>query len=134
MLRCRPPDDALIARRNRGRLGRAGDMAHVAIGDLADPSRGTSVRRATRPARTGRAYAMPPHGAPTSQEVEDSVFVCGHLDMRCRPRPGLVQEITRSEDGCFQGERRGPDSNRCTRLCRPLPNLSATAPGDVACY
>ncbi len=25
-------------------------------------------------------------------------------------------------------ERRGADSNRCTRLCRPLPNLSATAP------
>src|SRR5215211_4410881 len=25
--------------------------------------------------------------------------------------------------------RRGPDSNRCTRLCRPLPNPSATAPG-----
>ena len=25
--------------------------------------------------------------------------------------------------------RRRADSNRCTRLCRPLPNLSATAPG-----
>jgi hypothetical protein len=25
-------------------------------------------------------------------------------------------------------ERRRADSNRCTRLCRPLPNLSATAP------
>jgi hypothetical protein len=25
-------------------------------------------------------------------------------------------------------QRRGPDSNRCTRLCRPLPNHSATAP------
>ena len=28
-------------------------------------------------------------------------------------------------------ERRGPDSNRCTRLCRPLPNLSATAPARL---
>jgi hypothetical protein len=26
------------------------------------------------------------------------------------------------------GKRRRADSNRCTRLCRPLPNLSATAP------
>src|SRR5438045_3926568 len=28
-------------------------------------------------------------------------------------------------------ERRGPESNRCTRLCRPLPNHSATAPARV---
>ena len=41
----------------------------------------------------------------------------------------------RSETGSAgQGQRRGPDSNRCTRLCRPLPNLSATAPGDVPWY
>src|SRR5262245_11127304 len=26
--------------------------------------------------------------------------------------------------------RRRPDSNWCTRLCRPLPNRSATAPGE----
>src|SRR3954466_9847588 len=34
--------------------------------------------------------------------------------------------------GAFGSERwekrRRPDSNWCTRLCRPLPNLSATAP------
>jgi hypothetical protein len=28
-------------------------------------------------------------------------------------------------------ERRGPDSNRCKRLCRPLPNHSVTAPGAL---
>ena len=34
--------------------------------------------------------------------------------------------------GNVNGEkRRGPDSNRCTRLCRPLPNLSATAPARL---
>src|ERR1043165_1573436 len=27
--------------------------------------------------------------------------------------------------------RRGPESNRCTRLCRPLHNHSATAPGGT---
>jgi hypothetical protein len=30
---------------------------------------------------------------------------------------------------CPWRRRRRADSNRCTRLCRPLPNLSATAPG-----
>ena len=29
------------------------------------------------------------------------------------------------------GQRRRADSNRCTGLCRPLPNLSATAPGEA---
>jgi hypothetical protein len=28
--------------------------------------------------------------------------------------------------------RRGADSNRCAGLCRPLPNLSATAPGALS--
>ncbi len=27
--------------------------------------------------------------------------------------------------------RRGPDSHRCTRFCRPLPSYSATAPRDI---
>ena len=36
---------------------------------------------------------------------------------------------TLSEYRCKRGvPRRRADSNRCTRLCRPLPNLSATAP------
>ena len=30
--------------------------------------------------------------------------------------------------GARQAQRRRADSNRCTRLCRPLPNHSATAP------
>ena len=36
----------------------------------------------------------------------------------------LLVESTQSHDK----KRRRPDSNRCTRLCRPLPNHSATSP------
>jgi hypothetical protein len=34
----------------------------------------------------------------------------------------------------FPEKRRGAESNRCTGLCRPLPNLSATAPARVPWY
>jgi hypothetical protein len=37
-------------------------------------------------------------------------------------------------DQMLQPSRRGPESNRCARLCRPLPNHSATPPRCALLY
>ena len=37
-------------------------------------------------------------------------------------------ELTARARHATRSERRGPESNRCARLCRPLPNHSATPP------
>jgi hypothetical protein len=47
---------------------------------------------------------------------------------RATSRSSRVSQSFQSKVRIYEGRRRGPDSNRCTRLCRPLPNLSATAP------
>ena len=46
-----------------------------------------------------------------------------------RSRTYATKNLARCKE--FGGKRRGADSNRCTRLCRPLPNLSATAPARL---
>jgi hypothetical protein len=54
-------------------------------------------------------------------------------EIRARPRTPH-RAATRDSGGSAlileRALRRGADSNRCTGLCRPLPNLSATAPGE----
>ena len=47
---------------------------------------------------------------------------------RATSRSSRASQSIKSKVRIYDGRRRGPDSNRCTRLCRPLPNLSATAP------
>ena len=70
--------------------------------------------------------------------IATTVDLYGHLDLADVARDlALIEsghginplQIERS-----YGRRRGPDSNRCTRLCRPLPNLSATAPPRLPSY
>ncbi len=41
---------------------------------------------------------------------------------------GSTVKSFHTKPSVLQGLRRGPESNRCTRLCRPLPSHSATAP------
>jgi hypothetical protein len=53
------------------------------------------------------------------------------LDVHRRRRAELEQRTQVDGVGYgshVSGKRRRPESNRCTRLCRPLPNHSATAP------
>src|SRR6476620_7972993 len=57
-------------------------------------------------------------------EVEGPVTrdLIGDVDV-----PGWARSST-CLPGSDAGKRRRPDSNWCTRLCRPLPNHSATSP------
>ena len=44
------------------------------------------------------------------------------------PSVAYRQDVPSGGTACSSHRRRRADSNRCTRLCRPLPNHSATAP------
>jgi uracil-DNA glycosylase family protein len=59
---------------------------------------------------------------PAHSATKTTVLVsCSFLE----PRESLLHAFAKTL--CL-GKRRRADLNRCTRLCRPLPNLSATAP------
>jgi hypothetical protein len=44
-------------------------------------------------------------------------------------RKRSTPELSAREPACYRVSRRGPELNRCTGFCRPLPNHSATPPG-----
>jgi site-specific recombinase XerC len=77
--------------------------------------------------RSRRRWGTP--RSPTTVDLD------GHLDVADIARDLAVVEsgvgINPQHREDSWGIRRGPDSNRCTRLCRPLPNLSATAPARL---
>ena len=58
---------------------------------------------------------------PPSQELRNAALV--PRVARREPSRGRVSSFP------YRSKRRRADSNRCTRLCRPLPNHSATSPG-----
>src|SRR6188768_2831577 len=62
-----------------------------------------------------------PRSRPPSQELRNAALVPPVA--RREPSRGRVSSFP------YRSKRRRADSNRCTRLCRPLPNHSATSPG-----
>ena len=62
-----------------------------------------------------------PLSRPPSQELRNAALVPPVA--RREPSRGRVSSFP------YRSKRRRADSNRCTRLCRPLPNHSATSPG-----
>ena len=127
---CRPPGrdadaEALVGERVDRQPG---------VVRLLERDRGGLHCRRTRPrCHSRRARAQRPASARPSARIDLDDFIF-------RPPPpqkrrssslgsghGRVLSLDRGTAG-FENKRRRADSNRCTRLCRPLPNHSATAP------